>query len=156
MISPEMLRRYGFFAGLTHADLKQIAMISAQVSYEAGEWMFYGKAEPDYLYILISGSVDLCLTFNGYEEGHLDYTTIGEGQVIGWSALVAERRFSSVRARTPVTAIAIDGARLLAICEADKELGYTIMSRLNSVLFDRLCSVTHQLVSFVHTPEPAY
>ena len=40
MVSPELLRRFPFFAGLSEEQINQIAMISEEERYEADEYLF--------------------------------------------------------------------------------------------------------------------
>lgn len=149
MISPEMLRRYPFFHSLSHEQLHKLAMISSWVEFAAGEWILREGDPPDRLYLIVEGDVDICLELGGATQDPLAFTTITSGAVLGWSALIAEQRFASARARRPVSAIAIDGARLLALCEEDEALGYRIMRRIAGVIYERLRNVSYQLVSLV-------
>ena len=41
MISPEMLRRYPFFADMDDTSLKAIAMITEEIPLKAGEILFH-------------------------------------------------------------------------------------------------------------------
>ncbi len=151
MISPEMLRRYPFFHSLSHEQINRLAMISSGVEFAAGEWILREGEPPDRLYLIVEGDVDICLQVGGTAQDVLAFTTVTSGAVLGWSALIAERRFASARARTPVSAIAMDGARLLALCEEDEALGYRIMRRIAGVIYERLRNVTYQLVSLIPT-----
>lgn len=148
MISPEVLRRYPFFHSLSHEQLNRLAMISAPAEFAAGEWILREGDPPDRLYLITEGDVDICMTVGAADEP-LAFTTITSGAVLGWSALIAERRFASARARTPVSAIAIDGASLLSLCEEDEALGYRIMRRVAGVIYERLRSISYQLVSLI-------
>jgi len=40
MVTPELLRRYPFFAGLTHQQLTSLATVAHTMSFEAGETVF--------------------------------------------------------------------------------------------------------------------
>lgn len=149
MISPETLRRYPFFNSLSHEQLVRLAMISRQAEFAAGEWILREGEPSDRLYLITQGDVDICMQAGGAAHCPASFTTITSGAVLGWSALIAESRFASAQARTAVSAVAIDGAQLLALCEEDEALGFRIMQRTAGVIYDRLRSVSYQLVSLI-------
>jgi hypothetical protein len=59
MISPETLRRYPYFAGLSDETLKQIAMIAEEKSVPVGTSMFCEGDVVSALAVIVSGQVDI-------------------------------------------------------------------------------------------------
>jgi CRP-like cAMP-binding protein len=57
MVSPELLRRYPFFGFLDDAQLKAIAMISEEESYDQGQIILQEGKPAEALYILIEGAL---------------------------------------------------------------------------------------------------
>jgi hypothetical protein len=88
-------------------------------------------------------------------QGAIVTDTMDEGEVVGWSWLVPPYRFfADGRAVTPVSATALDGACLRGKCEADPELGYQLLKRVTSVMYQRLQSTRIRLLDLYGT-EPA-
>ena len=79
--------------------------------------------------------------------------TARDGDVVGWSWLVAPYRWTFDALATEETSvIAFDGACLRGKCEADHELGYVLMQRFAQIILDRLQSARLQLLDVYGTP----
>jgi CRP-like cAMP-binding protein len=143
MISPELLRRFPFFAPFSENQLKEIALISAQDSAEKGTVLFEQDQPANTLFLLVDGGVDLYYTAGGES---LPRTTkefsVGEinpGEIFGISALV-EPCILSAAARLSQTAsfVRIDAAELRKLLDADPSMGYAAMQQVTKVLYERL------------------
>ena len=88
MISPEFLRRYPFFGGLTEAQLSGIALIADEVGFTKGTVIGEGGRPSTKFYLLTEGSVDLL--YSGGGEGRISNALVGE---------VAPTYFASAQAR---------------------------------------------------------
>ena len=152
MVSPELLRRFPFFAGLSDEELKSIAMISEEEKYEANTFIFRERDKAEKLYVLLEGTVDIMVDTD--EEGlqHETVSTLGPGDVFCWSAVVEPHVLTaSAFAATPVTVVAVDGAGLRAMFELDCHLGYRILQKAAQVISDRLRDTRIQMLSL--TPQ---
>ena len=150
MISPEVLRRFPFFAGLTDEELKSIAMISNEEKYEANTFICHEQEPATKLYLLLQGSVDVMV--NTDQEGLQRETvsTLTVGDVVSWSAVVEPHVLTaSLFAATPVIMIAMDGAGLRALFELDCHLGYVVLQKMAQVISDRLKDTRIQMLSLV-------
>ncbi len=150
MVSPEVLRRFPFFAGLTDEELKSIAMISDEEKYEANTFICHEREPARKLYLLLQGSVDVMV--NTDEEGlqHETVSTLTIGDVVAWSAVVEPHVLTaSLFAATPVTVVAMDGAAMRALFELDCHLGYNILQKTAQVISDRLKDTRIQMLSMV-------
>ena len=140
MISPEQLRRYPFFGGLTAEELASIAMISQEIAYPDGAVIFRDGDLAVKLYVLTAGIVDLVYHIertNGPETTYVG--SIAAGEAFGISAVVEPYRLTAAGvAHGPVQAIAVDGAGLRALMELSCHLGYTIMRQVAGALAERL------------------
>lgn len=68
------------------------------------------------------------------------------GDYLLWSALIAPNKTNSIGvSRAQSELMAIDGKKLLAICERDTEFGYRMMSLIASVIRRRLQASRQQL-----------
>ena len=150
MISPEVLRRFPFFAGLTDEELKSIAMISEEEKYQANTFIAREREQAKKLYLLLQGSVDVMIDTDQEGLEHETVSTLKVGDVFGWSALVEPYVLtSSLFAATPVTMVAMDGAGLRALFELDCHLGYNILHKTAQVISDRLKDTRIQMLSMV-------
>ena len=86
MISPEILRRYPYFAGIDDAILRQLAMIAEEKSgIPAGTRLFDEGQPVKYLGIIVSGEVNIQYLLGSGEMRTVD-TLVG-GDLLGFSAL---------------------------------------------------------------------
>lgn len=150
MVSPELLRRFPFFAGLTEEELKSIAMISEEEKFDANTFIFREQGKAEKLYLLIEGTVDIMI--NTDEEGLQQETvsTLAHGDVFCWSAVVEPHVLTAAAfAATPVTVIAIDGSGLRAMFELDCHLGYRVLQKAATIISRRLKDTRIQMLSLV-------
>ena len=140
MVSPEQLRRYPFFGGLTAEELAGIAMIADEVSYPDGKIIFRDGEEATKLYVLTAGTVDLVYHIERADGIETSYVgSLAAGEPFGLSAILEPYRLTATgMAHGPIQAIAVDGAGLRALCELSCHLGYTVMRQVARALAERL------------------
>jgi len=129
----ELLGEVAFFSGFTGEQRRRIASYCRPVKFRAGQ-QIYKVGEPSYLfYVLVDGSV-----FFSFAVGQRQALAqvVGRGDVFGWAALVeaGTPRNGSAAAMTDCTALAFDGAELLAMADADHSLGYALVRALNKII----------------------
>ena len=150
MISPEVLRRFPFFAGLTDEELKSIAMISDEEKYQANTFISREREPARKLYLLLQGSVDVMIDTDQEGLQHETVSTLTVGDVVSWSAVVDPHVLTaSLFAATPVTMVAMDGAGLRALFELDCHLGYVVLHKVAQVISNRLKDTRIQMLSLV-------
>ena len=99
------LRRTDLLSQLGADDLLQLAAVAEELTFEAGEYLFYEGEEGDYLYVVLSGSLRA-------EKGGQEVTVAGPGEAIGtFSVLDDQPRSTSM--------VAVERTRTLAIHRAD-------------------------------------
>jgi len=141
----ELIGRHPFFAGLGADAIRLIAGCASNVHFAAGDYVYTEGAAASRFYVLRHGRV--AMEIHSPERGSLIIDTMDEGEVVGWSWLVPPYRyFGDGRAVTPVSAVALDGACLRGKCEADPELGYQLLKRVTSVMYQRLQSARVRLL----------
>ncbi|MBN2131644.1 MAG: cyclic nucleotide-binding domain-containing protein [Sedimentisphaerales bacterium] len=152
MISPEVLRRYAYFAPIAEESLKQIAMLAEERVVPAGTVMFYEHDPANTLYVILKGEVDIKYTLGSGEMVTVD--TLIDGDLLVWSALVEPHRTSGVGTTTRETRLAaIDAAGLRHLCYEDPQLGFRLMSEIASLLADRLERARTQLAVVDRKPK---
>ena len=146
MISPEVLRRYPYFADVKDDSLREVAMISEEESVPAGTVIFREDDKADDLYIIAEGEVDIQYTLGSGEQRTVDTAVAGE--LIMWSALVEPFRSTAIgTVRQDAKLVAINGEKLRDLCEKDHDLGYRMSIGLIKLLATRLEGARVQLAT---------
>ena len=144
MISPEVLRRYPYFAGLGDESLKQLAMIAEEKTIPADSVMFREGDPASHLSVILIGEVNIQYMLGNGELRTVD--TLVEGDLLMWSALVEPYRATALGTTTKDTRLArIDAAKLRLLCENEPILGYRLMTQVAKLLAHRLERARMQL-----------
>ena len=153
MISPELIRRYSFFAGLNHDYLGTLAKYADERSVQAGHCFFGEGAELKKFYLVLEGIVAILIDvpdraleqpLYGQITGHLNtrgvmVSTVGVGEVFGWSALVPPHQSTaSAKAVTPCRVAAFDCEKLRPILEQDCRFAYLMVLKTAQIVRGRL------------------
>jgi len=147
----ELLGGHPFFAGLGASAIQLIAGCASNVHFAAGDYIFGEGEAASRFYVIRHGRV--ALEIHSPTRGPLIIDTMDEGEVLGWSWLVPPYRyFGDARAVTPVSAITLDGTCLRGKCETDAELGYQLLKRVTTVMYQRLQSTRVRLLD-LYGPE---
>jgi CRP/FNR family cyclic AMP-dependent transcriptional regulator len=149
MISPELLRRYPYFAGVSSDHLVTLARAAEEETITAGEFFFHEGDALDKVYIVIEGEAAVLVDLPGKKQ-EVVLSTVGPGEVFAWSGLVPPHQAtSSVRAMTPCRVMAFDCKQLLAKFDEDSALGYLMMQRLAQVMRDRIQDMHMETISCI-------
>lgn len=124
----QLLRRHPFCADLDDAQLGQLAAIAHVETYADGDFVFRENAPADELHLIVEGVVRLELHAPG---GVRTIQTLDTDDAVGLSWLAPGGRwmFDAI-AEEPATLVALDGAKLMALCDADPLLGFRVTRRL--------------------------
>ena len=147
----ELLGGHPFFTGLDASAVQLMAGCASNVHFAAGDYIFGEGEAASRFYVIRHGRV--ALEIHSPTRGPLVIDTMDAGEVLGWSWLVPPYRyFGDARAVTPVSAITLDGTCLRGKCEADAELGYQLLKRVTTVMYQRLESARVRLLD-LYGPE---
>jgi len=146
MISPEILRRYPYFATADDEGLRKLAMICDEITVAAGVILYREGDKADKLYILADGEVDIQYTLGSGELRTVD--TVVPGELLMWSALVEPFKSTAVVAvRAPSKLIALDADKLRAFCAEDLKVANEVLLRMTKMLATRLEGARIQLAT---------
>jgi CRP/FNR family transcriptional regulator, cyclic AMP receptor protein len=141
----DLLESHPFFTGLSPDVLELIAGCASNVHFDAGCRIFEQGEPASLFYVIRSGRV--ALEVHSPAKGPLIIDTMEGGEVLGWSWLIPPYQyFASARAVSPVRATALDGACLRGKCEDDTDLGYQLLKRVTTVMYQRLQSTRIRLL----------
>jgi CRP/FNR family transcriptional regulator, cyclic AMP receptor protein len=140
-----LLRDHKFFAGLDPDYLSLIAGCAANEVFPADAFLFREGEPAQTFYLIREGKVALEIAAPG--RGALVVQTLGEGEVVGFSWLIAPHRWEfDGRAVEPVRALRMDGTCLRAKFDDDPRLGYELMRRFARLTVNRLQATRLQLL----------
>ena len=130
-----------FFAGLTKSQLERVAQIARMRSFPQDTRIYTVGDAVDDFYVLAEGMLRFTLGLGKRDTSAGDIIRRGEG--FGWAPLVEghARRIATAYCLTACEVVAIDGAALNALMEADSALGFALMKKLAVLL-------TSELVAF--------
>ncbi len=140
-----ILAEHPFARDLDKRYLELLVGCAANVRFEAGEFLFREGNEANLFYLVRKGVV--AVEVYAGAAGQINVTTIGEGEVLGWSWLFPPYRWKfDARAMESTRAIALDGKCLRTKCEADHDLGYELLKRFAYMVEQRLDATRLQLL----------
>lgn len=131
------LTAHPFLHGLSREQIAELLPTADLAEIPVGRRLFEDGGRACGFWLIRSGSVAMDLHLPG--AGQLIVGTVGMGDALGWSWLVAPY-VSTLGAVTvqPTEAFHFDGPAVRALCEADPQLGYQLAHRFLAVAANRL------------------
>lgn len=156
MVSPEVLRSFSFFAGLSHDQLTTLAMASTELTVAPGHLFFYEGGDLDTLYLLLDGSVALSLSVP--EKGsraiiplpsvparEFVVSELRPPEIFAWSALVPPyKATSNGRALQRSRVVAINCRELRNGFKDDPAFGYAMLVKVAQIARDRILALHYE------------
>jgi len=143
--------QHPFFKGMEDRHVQLIAGCAKNVRFDEGEIIFREGDPADQFYFIREGLVAVELMIP--QRGFTTLQTVGEGEVLGWSWLLAPYRWRfGARTLQPTRALAFDGKCLRGKCEEDHDLGYEMLKRFTNVVTERLEATRLQLLDLYGAP----
>jgi CRP/FNR family transcriptional regulator, cyclic AMP receptor protein len=141
-----ILVEHPIFQGMHEEHLKLLVGCASNVVFEAGKFIFREGEDANQFYLIRHGKV--ALEVFAPERGSITIQTLGEGEVVGWSWLVAPYRWrADARVIELTRAIALDGKCLREKSEKDCCLGYELLKRFSQVMVEHLQATRFQLLN---------
>ncbi|MBS1253753.1 MAG: hypothetical protein MAG451_02806 [Anaerolineales bacterium] len=153
MVSPELIRRYPFFSGLSIDQINTLAKVGSEKAVEEGHYFFHEDEELNDFYLVVEGAVAIVFEVPERDVEHkvseqfnrelktrdVVISTVGPGAVLGWSGLVPPHKATAGgRALTPCRVIAFDCRELQKTFEEDCRFGYLMMQKAAQIIGRRL------------------
>ena len=146
MISPEVLRRYPMFAGISEDVLKKIAMLSQAREFEAGDRLFEEGNPASHFMIIMTGEVDIVYQLGDGREVAAD--TLVAGDPLAWSALLEPHKLTgSGVVNKDGSLIEIEGEGLLQLFRESTDLIYVMLTEVAKTLRTRLSAMRVQVAA---------
>ena len=164
MISPELLRRYQFAAGLSHEKIVNIAKVSDEIEVDADTYFFHDGEQVEKFYIVMEGAVAILFEVPDREEGsavseqltgslpmkEVVISTVGTGSPFGWAGIISPHEaFASAKSIAPTKVLAMDCAALRKMFEADNEFAYHMTAKAAQVMREQLRDLSIETLAFI-------
>ena len=131
------LLRHPFFKELSAEHFDIILRNTQLLNFDAGERIFKEDEEANTFYIIKDGKVAIELFTP--RRGHVCMQTLGENELLGWSALISpyRREFDGCCVEKSHI-IAIDGKILRQEMDENPRFGYELLKRFSYIVVRRL------------------
>ncbi len=136
MISPELIRRYELFGGLSIDQINILAMAAEEITVDAGHWFFRQDEELHDLYLVLEGHVGIVMELPRHE---VLTSTIGPGEVFGWSGMVPPHETTAgAKALSRCRVVRFDCRRIRDAFPSDWQFGCLMMEKVAHVIRERM------------------
>lgn len=149
----ECLRQTEFAGGIPSPLLPALLHLAQPRRFSPGAILFKEGDHSLDFHLILDGHVRLDMSVP--VRGRIPLLTVGPGDVLAWSALLAKGRMTtSAIAMDPVWTASFDGPQLQQLCEDQPEFGYYVMKQLANALSRRLLATRLQLLDLFgdHAP----
>ena len=141
----DIVSEHPLFADLSDEHRELVAGCASNVKFAAGELLFHEGQPATRFFLIRYGQISI--EVSSPTQGRVTIQTYQEGDVVGWSWIVAPYRcYHDARALSLTRALAFDGACLRGKADADAEFGYAIMKRFAPLIVQNLERVELQLL----------
>ncbi len=153
MVSPELLRRYPFFAGLSMKHITALAQAAAEQDVAAGTYLFHEGVELHHIYLVTEGNIAIVMELPARNIAHrvadqltgemqtedVVVSNVGAGEVFGWSGLLPPHQATAgAKAVSASKVVALNRQQLTQLFAEDAEFGYLMTQKVAGVIRQRL------------------
>jgi CRP-like cAMP-binding protein len=153
MISVELLRRYPFFSGFNREQIDDLARVAREEAVKTGHQFVYEGERLTNFYLVLEGTVGIIIKVPDREIEHsltrqitnnlitqdVTVSTVGEGEVFGWSAIVPPNlSTANVKALTSCRVLVFNYQELRPIIDQDCCFGHLLTMKVAQIIRDRL------------------
>ena len=139
------LRNIEFLEDIEDEYVELLATVSERVSFDEAAVIFREGDPAESVFLISSGSVSLevCAPALGCRR----ILTIEAGNLLGWSPVLGQSRFTSTaRTLSATEAYKISASQILMLCEHDPRFGFAFMRRAALGLAKRLRAARLQVL----------
>jgi CRP-like cAMP-binding protein len=136
------------FNGLDEVEMKLLGPLFEPYSCQAGKVILQQGAPAEFLYLVISGAVEM--SFKPYDGSPITVAHVEKGGLFGWSAVVGSEKYtSSAIAIENIEALRIRGKELRKFCLEHPEEGKDILEHLADGVSSRWTNAHEQVKSIL-------
>jgi CRP-like cAMP-binding protein len=148
MVSPEVIRRYPYFSGLSLDRISILANIAEEVEIEKGQYFHNEGDQIDKVYIIVEGEVSL-VTNLPQQDKEVVINTLSPGEVFGWTSLLPPYTAGAgAKSVTSCKIVEFNSTDLREKFEKDYEFGYLMMIKVAQIIRERLDSIVIETLAY--------
>lgn len=148
MVSPEVIRRYPYFSGLSIERINMLANLAEELECEKGQYFHKEGEEIDKVYILVEGEVSL-VTSLPQQDKEVVINTFGAGDVFGWTSLLPPfTAGAGAKTVTDCKLVEFTASELREKFKMDYEFGYLMMTKIAQIIRERLDSIVIETLAY--------
>jgi len=141
----EVLKRCSLVRDLSDEQLKTIAKLAKEETYEAGELLVKQGRTAEKLFLIEDGLVGIYLELGPITHRLLQAAS--EFEMVGWTSMLPPYRArATARAIETTKALAFSSKGLIALCEKNPKIGSEIYRSLATLIALRLSNAFVQLM----------
>lgn len=141
----QLIGAHSFFRDLKPEYIQLLKGCATGAHFNAGSYVRREDEEASEFFLIVKGAV--ALEVYSPVKGAITVLTVGPGDIMGWSWLIAPyRSHFDARAVEPTYAIRLDGTCLRKKFAADPELELTLYKRFVPIMLERMDALTMQLL----------
>jgi len=134
-----------FLKALSPKHISLLEECAHIAEFNQGDYLARAETPANAFYVILKGQIAIELAIAG--KGALIIQTLLPNELFGWSWIFPPFQWQfDGRATQPVKALVFNGACLRAKCDADPELGYTLMKLFAQLMTNRLKATRLQLL----------
>jgi CRP-like cAMP-binding protein len=139
VVKSDYLSGFPLFRDISPAVLEQIAAISEEITFLAGQSVFREGEKAEHVHFLIKGSLALKVNIMTRPDSVTVSFVEKSFECFGWSGMVPPSHFTATAyCEQDSSILAIPGKDLLKILSANRDDGYLVMQRMAEMISDRL------------------
>ena len=148
MVSPEVIRRYPYFSGMSMERINLLANIAEEIECEQDQYFHHEGEAIDKVYIIVKGEVSL-VTSLPQQDKEVVINTLGAGDVFGWTSLLPPYTAGSgAKSVTNCKLVEFSASELRSKFEEDFQLGYLMMTKIAQIIRERLDSIVIETLAY--------
>lgn len=142
------MNQVALFQELSESQLDLLKPLFEPFSCQVGTVILQQGAPADWLYMIISGTVEM--SYKPYDGNPITVSHVEKGGLFGWSAVIGSERYtSSAIAIEDVEAFRVHGDELRKFCLEHPETGIDILERLADGVSFRWRNAHEQIKSLI-------
>ena len=147
-MSRDVLEQFPLFDGFTEEQLALLSPLFVPNEYHTGTVIFDQGDPAIYFYLMISGEV--AINYKPEDGQDIVITRIKPGGMIGWSAVIGRRSYTSAAICTEYTKLLrVRGSDLQVLCVEHPNTGNQFVDRMADVVAQRLESNHPQVLQLL-------
>jgi CRP-like cAMP-binding protein len=148
MVLLDMLEEIDFVKDFAPEHLGYVAAIGELREYQPDMVLFQEGKESPFVYLVLSGKVELEVRVPGV--GAMPIQTVGPGELLGWSPLLRLGPMTATaRTLTHCRVVVLSVRRLLEICEEAPHFGMELVRRAAVTMSRRLAATRLRLLNLL-------